>query len=248
MLIEETVDKLVQMKFKGMVEAFRKALEEPAWRKLSFPERFALIVEEEWRVRKERARARRLKEATFRHLARLEEVIVKKWRGLEKETFIELSQGRWFEQHRPILLTGPTGSGKTYLACALGEKACREGRRVKYWRTGRLLEEFRLSRLEGRWMKLLAKLARYDLVILDDWGTWDLTETGRRDLLEIIEDRSGLKSTVVSTQVPINAWHELLGGDTIADSILDRLVHGAIRIDLKTKESLRGTDRKEQAA
>jgi len=248
MLIEETVDRLIQMKFTGMVEAFRKALEEPAWRELSFPERFALIVEEEWRVRRERARARRLKEASFRHHARLEEVTVKKRRGLDKETFIELSQSRWLEQHRPVLITGFTGSGKTYLSCALGEKACREGYRVKYWRAGRLLEEFRLSRLEGRWMKLLAKLARYDLLILDDWGTWELTESGRRDLLEIIEDRSGLKATIISTQIPVNGWHEMLGGDTIADSILDRLIHGAIRVDLKSKVSMRVTDGKEQEA
>lgn len=232
MIVEETIDRLMEMKFKGMAEGFRKALEEPAWRKLSFPERFALVVEEEYRIRKERSRERRMKQAQFRHHARLEDVRVSKDRGLPKEMFIDLDRGRWLDQHRPVLITGPTGVGKTYLSCALGEKACRGGYRVQYWRVSRLLEELRITHLEGMWTKTLKQLARFDVLILDDFGVWDLTESGRRDILEIIEDRTGIKSTIVSTQQPVDTWHEMLGGDNIADSILDRLIHSAIKIKL----------------
>ena len=183
--------------------------------------------------------ATRLKKAKLRQKnACLEDVDFRNRRGLDKRLLMSLGSGEWIAKKRNVLLTGPTGVGKTYLSCALANKACRQGYTAQYLRLPRLFEELALAHADGRYPKLMAGLAKTDLLVLDDWGLAPLTDADRRELLEILEDRHELRSTLVTSQLPVTTWHEALGHPTLADAILDRLVHNAYRIEMEG-ESMR---------
>jgi len=238
MLIQETMDKLRAMKLSGMAEELKRQLENPKYQELSFEERLGHLVEQEWLNREERRFARRLKEAKLRQKATVKEIDFHIPRNLNKSLILELSTCNWIKQKHNLIITGPTGVGKTYLACALGYRACVEGYRVRYYRLPMLLSELALSRGDGSYLKLIKALYKVQLLILDDWGLNQLTKIEALDLLEVIESRHQISSTLVVSQVPVELWHKLIGDGTVADAILDRLVHNSYRVEMKG-ESMR---------
>jgi DNA replication protein DnaC len=240
MITTPTVDRLLALRLRAMAEAYRAQLQDPAMVALSFDERLALLVEAEHLARQHRLLDRRLKEATLRiPQACLEDVRTEGGRGLDRRVLRHLATGQWIAGHQHILITGPTGVGKTYVACAFAQQACRQGYRVLYRRLPRLFEELALARADGSYRTLMSRFARADVLVLDDWGLSVLKEGQRQDVLEILEDRDGLRSTIITSQLPRTEWHGALGDPTIADAILDRLVHNAHDLAL-TGPSQRG--------
>lgn len=234
MLNDPTLEKLRAMTLKGMADAWLAQQQRADLASLSFDERFGLLVDAEFLARENRRLGRRLSEAKLRHgQACLEDFDAPAQRGVDKALVRQLGTCRWIHEHLNIVLTGATGVGKTYLVCALGQRACRNGYRVLYRRTPRLLDELTLARADGTLTRLLGRLARMDLLILDDWGLTPLRDQDRRDLLEVIEDRDGVRSTLLASQIPVAQWHDYLGDPTIADAIADRLLHNAHRLVLK---------------
>ena len=205
---------------------------------MDFMARLGLMVDRETTERANRRLQTRLKKAKLRQQACFEDIDFRTPRGLDKQLILSLASCDWIKKANNILLTGATGTGKSYLACALAHKACLEGHTVRYMRLPRLMEEIGIARADGSYGRLMMDLARTDLIILDDWGLAAMTKPQRNDLLEILEDRNGLKSTIVTSQLPVEAWHEYIGDPTLADAILDRLVHSAYKINLKG-ESMR---------
>ena len=238
MLNHPTLEKLQTLKFTGMLKALQEQMEMPECADLSFEERLGLLVDRELTERENRRLATRLKKARFRQAATVEDIDYRHPRGLDKSSMLSLSGCKWIGERHNCLITGPTGVGKSYLACALGQKACREGYSVLYFRLPRLFRDLAIARGDGRYLRLLASFAKTDLLILDDWGTDRLTNEQRHDLFEIFEDRYDRRSTLVAAQLPIKHWHEALGDPTLADAILDRLIHNAHKIALKG-ESMR---------
>lgn len=232
MLNHPTLEKLETMKCFGMARAFRDQLEMKDVGSLSFEERLGLLVDREMTVRKEKRLKIRLSQARLRLTASVEDIDFKKSRGLDRSMILSLGSCEWVKNHHNILIAGSTGVGKTYLACAIAEKACREGYSAVYFRVPRLFEELSLARGDGRYSKLLLSLSKKELLILDDWGLISLTEDNRRDFLEILEDRYQRRSTIIASQVPVDHWHKLIGDSTIADAILDRFIHNAYKIGL----------------
>jgi DNA replication protein DnaC len=244
-LNQPTLDKLETLRLHGMAEAFRTQAD-PAQRDtltgLSFEERFALLVDQEWTWRQNRALARRLAQAKFRHRASVEDIDFRAPRGLDRSLVRSLTQNSaWVTEHQNIFLLGPCGVGKSWLACALAEKACRDGFSAFFIRSPKLFRELALARADGSLGIWLARLARTDVLIVDDWAHAPLGESERRDFLEICEDRYQTRSTILTSQLPVAKWHEQIGDPTLADSILDRLVHNAHRIEMRG-----GSMRKEQ--
>ncbi len=233
-----TLATLEALRLFGMLRALNDQLQLPACASLSFEERLGLLVDREATDRENQKAAARLKRAHLRQAAAPEDVDFRHPRGLDRSQFLALCSCDWIKNRDNLLLTGPTGVGKTYLACALAQKACREGYSVQYSRTGRLLEELSVARTDGTYVRRLAGLARLDLLVLDDWGLTPLTDPQRRDLLELLDDRYDRHSTLVAAQLPQEHWHDYLGDPTLADAILDRLVHHAHKIPLQG-ESLR---------
>ena len=238
MLTNPTIEKLQELRFAGMQSAYREQLEGSDYQDLTFDERFGFIVDREHTERHNRRLHTRLRNAKLRLSATLEDIDYRAKRGLDKGLMLSLATCDWMRQRHNVIITGPTGSGKTYLACALGHKACREGFTVQYHRTPRLFRELAIAKGDGRYPKLLAALAKTDLLILDDWATALLTDEQRRDLFEITEDRYDRRATLIAAQMPIAHWHETIGDPTLADAILDRLIHNAHKITLKG-ESMR---------
>ena len=238
MLKHPTLEKLQALKFTGMAAALTDQMTTPDIDELGFEERLGLLVDREMTERENRRLASRLRRARLRHNAALEDIDYQNPRGLDKTLIQSLAACRWVQEHLNILITGPTGVGKTWLACALAQKACREGYTVQYVRLSRLLRELMIAKGDGRYPKLLANLAKVDVLILDDWGLVKPNAENRRDLLEVLEDRHGLRSTIVTSQLPVEDWHAVIGDPTLADAILDRLVHNAYKINLRG-ESLR---------
>jgi len=230
---EQTVEKLYDLKLGAMAEAFRESLSRSGETQLSFAERFGLLVDREWTRREENRLTRRLKTARLRVSASVEEVDFTTPRGLDREVFLSLASGHYLKEHHNVIICGATGLGKTYLGCALADKACRDGFTSLYYRLPRLGFELALSRADGSYLKILANLAKADLLILDDWGLAPLEGQAQHDLLEVIDDRVGRRSTLIATQIPVSEWHHLLPDPTVADAVLDRLVHNAVRIELK---------------
>lgn len=239
MLIEQTLTLLHSLRLTGMAQALEEQRGVPDVASLSFEDRFGLLLEREKTARTDRRLTRLLQIARFRVNACVEDINFRAKRGLDRTMVLRLAGGDWIRAHQVALLVGPTGTGKTWLACALGQSACRQGYSVRYMRMPRLLgEELVRARADGSYGKLLQQLAKTDLLILDDWGLAPLGDRERRDLLEIVEDRAGRRATLVTSQIPVEHWHDLVGDATFGDAILDRLVHHAHRITL-TGGSLR---------
>jgi len=233
MYINQTLEKLQTMKLSGMVKAFEEQLAMPQIKELSFEERLNLLADREMIERENRRLKYRLVFARLKMNAVIEDLDFKIPRGIDKSVILSLANCEWVRQHQNIIITGPTGVGKSYLANALAQKACREGFQALYQRLSLLLSELAMAKGDGRYAKILDRLSKSHVLILDDWGLQPLTESQRRDVLEIVEDRYNTRSTIITTQFPIEKWHELIGDATIADAILDRLVHNAHKIQMK---------------
>jgi DNA replication protein DnaC len=238
-MMQITIDKLIAMKLSGMVEGLEEQINSPVYNDLSFDERFSMLVDKEMTSRENRRLSMLMRRARFRHPnACVEEIDFRAKRGIRKETVLKLAQNEWIKKHRNLIITGPTGVGKTYLACAFGISACRKGISTCYVRLPRFLQEVKVARADGSYIKLLGKISRIQVLIVDDWGLSPLNDTERRDFLEIVEDRHNVRSTIVSTQYPVSKWHKIIDDPTIADAICDRLVHNAYTLNLKG-ESMR---------
>ena len=238
MLNHPTLDKLYTLRFTGMAKALTEQATLPDLHDLSFEERLGLLVDREMTEREDRRLTARLRQAKLKHQACMEDIDYRHARHLDKSLLRDLAQCQWIRQHLNVLITGPTGVGKTWIACALAHKACCEGYNALYLRLPRLLEMLPIAKGDGSYAKLLTRLAKLDLLVLDDWGLSPLHSDQRRDLLEIVEDRHEHRSTIVTSQLPIDQWHDMIGDPTLADAILDRLVHSAYKITLKG-ESMR---------
>jgi DNA replication protein DnaC len=238
MLNHPTLDKLHELRFTGMARALTEQMALPDIDDLSFEERLGLLVDREVTEREDRRLKTRLRQAKLKQNACIEDIDFKQSRGLDKSLVLDLAQCQWIKKHLNLLITGPTGVGKTWVACALAQKACREGYTSLYLRLPRLLQELPIAKGDGTYTRLLIRLAKVDVLILDDWGLSKLIAEQRRDLLEILEDRHDNRSTIVTSQLPLDQWHHIIGDPTLADAILDRIVHNAYKINLKG-ESMR---------
>jgi DNA replication protein DnaC len=239
MMNQQTLTQLKGLRLDGMARAFEEQMSLAASHSLSFEERVALLVERELAWRDNRRLARLLKQAKLRNpQACLEDIDYRQSRGLEQRVIASLASGDWIRQAHSVLLTGPTGVGKTWVACALANAACRQGFSAFYVRTPRLIEELKITHGDGSFRRRLGSLARIDVLLLDDWALGAIDQGARSDLLELLDDRVGVRSTIVTSQLPVENWHAWLGEPTLADAILDRLVHQAHRLSLKG-ESLR---------
>ena len=248
MLLHHTLERLHELRLRGMADALAEQLNTSSASDLSFEDRLGLLVEQEMTWREDRRLRRLLREARLRMEASVEDVDFRAPRGLDRSVFMRLGTGDWIRQHQVVLIVGPTGVGKTYLACALGQAACRRGLSTRYFRMSRLMGDLALARADGSYVKLLTKLAKADLLLLDDWGLAPLADIERRDLLEVLEDRYGRRATLVTSQLPIEHWHEYLASPTLADAILDRLVHGAHKLILKGGSMRKATARQKNAS
>ena len=246
MLLQQTVERLHEMKLTGMAQALEEQGGIPDIDDLSFEDRLALLLERERTARDDRRLRRLLQLARLRLLASVEDVDFRTRRGLDKSVFLKLAACDWIRQNQVVLIVGATGTGKTYLACALAMAACRQGLKVRYMRLPRLFNDLVIARADGSYNKLLASLARVDLLVLDDWGLAPMADRERRDLLEIVEDRYGRRATLVASQLPVEHWHELVGDPTLGDAIMDRLLHQAHTITLKGRSMRNNSTKKGQ--
>jgi DNA replication protein DnaC len=233
MLINQTIDKLHDMGLDAMANGLREQMEQSQYHELSFEERLGLLVDREATWRENRRQATRLKAAKLRHQATVEDVEFRAPRGLDRSVVLSLAQGEWIANRHNLLITGATGCGKSFLSCALANAAVRHGHTALYVRAPRLLDDLAVTRGDGRYQLLLRQLARVSLLVIDDFLLTPVSVEQARDLLEVIEDRSQLRSTLVASQLPVESWHAALADPTLADAILDRLVNNAHRIALK---------------
>jgi DNA replication protein DnaC len=240
LLKHPTLDQLHALGLYGMAKAFVELAETDEAKGIDRNDWLTLLLDREASLRRDKRLAARLRAARLRQQASIEDVDYRAARGLDRALFQKLAEGQWIDAHDNLALVGPSGVGKSWLACAIGQKACRDNRSVVYHRWPKLCEELALARGDGRHPRLIKSLGRADLLILDDFGLEPLDAGARHDLLEILEERYGRRSTIVTSQLPVTSWHEVIGDPTYADAILDRLVHNAHRIDL-SGESLRRT-------
>ena len=238
MLLNQTLDKLHSLRLEGMAQALEEQRRSTDIADLDFEARFGLLVERQWLWKENRGMERRLQAAQLKQPASLEDIDYRHPRGLKRDHIEQLRASQWLEEHRNCLVTGPTGAGKTYLACALGHQACRQGHRAVYYYAPKLFRALQAAQADGSLPVLLKKLGRADLLIVDDFGTASVVGKQYRDFLEILDDRQGEGSTLVTSQFPVSQWHEIIADPTVADAILDRLIHNAYRIELKG-ESMR---------
>jgi DNA replication protein DnaC len=234
MLEQPMMEKLLAMRLQGMAEALKTQEQDPAAREASFLERLGMLVDQQWNWRENQALARRLKAAKLRGNTCVEEIDYRASRGLDKSVMRALTQeSKWVARHENIFVLGPTGVGKSFIAAALAQKACRDGYSVLCTRAAALFRDLTLARADGSLRTLLARLARIDVLMIDDWAMAPLTEAERRDFWEICEDRSQNRSMILTSQLPVTKWHEQIGDPTLADGILDRIVHNAHRIEMR---------------
>jgi DNA replication protein DnaC len=238
MLSHPTLDQLHALGLHGMAKGFKDLVAQPEASSLDHAEWLGLLLDQEVTLRRQKRFESRARAAKLRQSASIEDADYRTPRGLDRALFLKLAGCEWIRAKHNLLITGPCGVGKSWLACALGQKACREDLSTAYHRVPRLFSALALARADGRYGNILRQIARVDLLILDDWGPETLNAEQRRDLLEIVEDRHDRRSIIVTSQVPIDQWYEIIGNPTIADAILDRLIHNAYRIEL-TGESLR---------
>lgn len=238
MLYTQTLEKLQALRLDGMAQALEEQRRQSDSAKLDFEARLALLIERQWLWKENHGLALRLKNAQLKISASLEDIDYRHPRGLKRAQMEQLRASSWIKEHRNCLITGPTGAGKTYLACALGHQACREGYRTVYYYAPKLFRALQSAQADGSLLPLLKKMSRSPLLIIDDLGIASAAGKQYRDLLEILDDRQGQGSTLITSQFPVSQWHEIIADPTVADAILDRLVHNAYRIELKG-ESLR---------
>ncbi len=239
MMMEPTLTKLHRLKLAGMAEALAEQAQQTIYGELSFEERLGLMIDREMTVRENRKLTNLLRGAKLRYPnACPEEIDFRAPRGLSREAVLSLFQNTWIAAKQNVIITGPTGTGKTFIACALANSCCRGGLSAHYVRLPRLLQELHIARADGTYGKLLSRLAKYSVLIVDDWGLARLNDKERRDLLEVLEDRHNVSSTIISSQIPLEKWHDTIGDPTIADAVLDRLIHNAHTITMKG-ESMR---------
>ena len=239
MIKHNLLDQLQSMGLSGMYKALLEQLENPESESMTFEERLGLMLDREVTERENRRLQSLLRKAKLHQSSALIEDLDKRSpRGLDSRLMGQISTMQWCREQLNLIITGPTGIGKSWIGCALGNKACREGFSTRYFRLSRLLQALQLARADGSWSKLLRELARTDLLIIDDWGLTPITDEGRRDLLEVLDDRFNIRSTLVTSQLPIEHWHDYIGDSTLADAIMDRLVHNSYRMALEG-ESMR---------
>lgn len=239
---EQTLNKLKILQLKGMAQAYEDQLVLPDVQSIPFDQRFGLLVDQEEMERNNRRYQVRLKSAKLREMACIEDLDFKTERGIDKSMILSFASGEWIKDKQNILITGPTGSGKTFIACALVHKALQLGFSAKYFRLPRLLQELQLSRSDGRYLNILNGFGKVDILVIDDWGLNTLSAEQRRDILEVVEDRYATRSILMASQLPVDRWFDVIGDPTIADAIMDRVVHRSHRINLKdqaNKESMR---------
>ena len=237
-LTEQTIDKLNQMKLNAMANALREQMNNADYQALAFEDRLSLLVDRQFDEKESRALTRRLQVAKLKQPAVVEDIDFATPRGLDRTALLSIAECEFVRSHRNAIITGPTGVGKTYIACAIANKACRLNFSVRYFRTGSLLSAIALARADGSYPNLVRRLEKTDLLVLDDWGLYPLEPDGAREVFEILEDRAGTGSTMIVSQLPIANWFDAIAAPSIADAILDRLVHGAYRIEM-TGESMR---------
>lgn len=237
MLLEQTLEKLHQMKLGTMAEAVREQARQPEALSLPFEDRLGLLVDREWEARENRAITRRLQVAHLKQ-ASVENLDFRAERGLDKSVVLSLAECRFIGQRHNILITGPTGVGKTYLACALGNRACRLKHSVRYYRCSRLLSDLHLARADGSFPSVMRRLKQTQLVVLDDWGLVPLDQQGARDIFDLLEEREETGPFIIASQLPVAQWYDTITAPTLADAILDRLVHNAHKVEMRG-ESMR---------
>ena len=240
MLIQPTIENLKVLRLFGMVRALESQLSAPDSRSLSFEERLGLLVDSQLSWQEDKRLQDRLRAAKLPLSATVEDFDTRGGRGIDRSTINSLSASDWVLSHQNVIVIGQTGVGKSYLACALAQKACRDGFSTIYFRASRLFQELAFARADGRYATILASIARKDLLVIDDFGLASFTAEQARDLLEIVEDRYDRKSTIIGSQVPIDHWHQLIGDPTIADAVLDRVVHICHKITLKGESRRKG--------
>lgn len=240
MLNHPTVEKLISLRLPAMARGLAEQMGIPSLEALSFEERLGLLVDRQLTERENQRMVRRLATAKLRQRACIEDLDFQTIRGLDRSLVARLAEGAWLRQGQHVLITGPTGVGKTYLACALAQKACRDGTNTLYLRMPRLVADLDAARAEGRHRRFLDSLARKPLLVLDDWGLTTFTNELRRDLLELIEERHDRRSIIITSQFPIERWHDLIGDPTLADAILDRLIHRAHKVVMKGASMRKG--------
>ncbi|MCF8567769.1 IS21-like element helper ATPase IstB [Alicyclobacillus tolerans] len=238
MLNNQTAQALREMRLSGMADAYEHQLQNPHLVELSFEERFGMLVDAESTMRQNHRLSRLLREAHLKVRANPEDIDFHQARGIDQGLLRDLTTCQWVTAHHHLILTGPTGIGKTFIACALGTAACRMGLRVRYHRLSRLLQDIFIAKADGSYPKLVRTFLKVDLLILDDWGLAAMSAPESRDLLDLVDDRFGTHSTCVISQIPVEHWHQQFADATVADAILDRLVHNAYRINLRG-ESMR---------
>jgi DNA replication protein DnaC len=238
MLIHPTIEHMKSLRLFGMARALENQMELKEIRELSFEERIGMLIDAEKVARENKGLESRLKSAKLRLSACIEDLELRANRGLDRSSITALASADWVQSKQNILVTGPTGAGKTYLACALAQKACRLGYSVAYFRAPILFQDLAVAKADGRYRRLLTSISKRRLIVLDDFALAPLTDEQRHDLLEILEDRYEASSTIVASQLPIEHWHAVIGEPTIADAILDRIVHNSHQLNLKG-ESMR---------